>query len=100
MERAFAKADGFTGDLRDWFSASRGSLSATIEDISESAANLSTLSTELRHRPWRLLHSPSEDEALALQVHLGRRDERVREGALLRAVVEQHLGIAQARAAA
>lgn len=59
----------FTSDMREWFRDRRGDLSDTTEDIAESASNLKNLSTELRRRPWRLLHSPNKEEALALELY-------------------------------
>ena len=57
------------GNLNGWFQERRADLSITTEEIASAATHLNTLSTELRHRPWRLLHSPTKEEALELDVY-------------------------------
>ena len=37
--------------------------------MAKSTDNLKALSSDLRHRPWRLLHSPTEEEAKALELY-------------------------------
>ncbi len=56
------------GALRDWFRDARDELAVTTEEVASAATNLNSLSTELRHRPWRLLHSPTKEEALELDL--------------------------------
>ncbi|MFQ5653466.1 MAG: MlaD family protein [Planctomycetota bacterium] len=56
-------------NIDEWLEMNTPRLSATTEDIASSAENLKALSAELRRRPWRLLHSPSRDEARELGLY-------------------------------
>lgn len=57
------------GTAGDWVSAARPHLDAVTEDLAVTARNLKSLSTEVRHRPWRLLHAPGRSEVEALELY-------------------------------
>ncbi|MEE8141922.1 MAG: MlaD family protein [Planctomycetota bacterium] len=69
VKRAAGQATDLTSELRILVQDNRARIDATTEDIAGAAKNMRTLSAELRHRPWRLLHSPSKEEAQELDLY-------------------------------
>ncbi|MFN0057332.1 MAG: MlaD family protein [Planctomycetota bacterium] len=55
--------------LNYWFAENRGYIDHSLENVADATGSMKGLAAELRRRPWRLLHSPSESEALALDTY-------------------------------
>lgn len=55
-------------DARRWLRDLRPNIDSTAEDLARAADNVAWLSTDLRHRPWRLLHAPDEEEVKQLEL--------------------------------
>lgn len=53
---------GLAYEARDWLRGARPALDSTVEDVAKTADQLALLTSELRYRPWRLLHAPGKDE--------------------------------------
>ncbi|MCI0651389.1 MAG: MlaD family protein [Planctomycetes bacterium] len=92
------RVDGFVGDLRGWFLQHRGEMSKTTEEVAVTSENLSSLSQELRRRPWRLLHSPSEEEEQMLD--LAESADRYARGAIALRRAAERIAILRDAAAA
>ncbi|MGE3965187.1 MAG: MlaD family protein [Planctomycetota bacterium] len=68
LELAVREYQRVAYDARSWLRDLRPHVDATGEDLARAADNVAWLSTDLRHRPWRLLHAPDEEEVKQLEL--------------------------------